>query len=420
MCTYPLDLIIARLQIQRQLRKSSVEPHSEEYKSIKDAFQKIYHHEGLGGLYTGVLQDTSKTVADSFLFFLAYNFLRQARLKLRKSSNYLPVVDELSVGFLAGSFSKFFTTPISNIVTRLQTSSMVAARPENEKSTANVSMRAVASQIRSEKGLKGFWSGYSASLVLTLNPSLTFFFFETFKRLVLPRSQRFDPPPTATFFLAAVSKALASSITYPFSLAKARAQASSKTVNDESPENKQEALNGQDGQSSTSVAGRKAVNRTVFGTILEIAQNDGMPALYEGLGGEVLKGFFSHGITMFMKEAVHKVVIQFYYAVLKLLKRYPSPQQLADMAKEQAQHAVESAQTGVGAAVDSTRTAVDSMSEQVAETMEQLYKEGKDMASSVLTDANETADLLADYIGEETDGLSLGSWFKSKDDGKKD
>lgn len=65
----------------------------------------------------------------------------------------------------------------------------------------------------------------------------------------------------------------------------------------------------------------------VFTTIL---------ALYEGLDGEVLKGFFSHGITMIVKEAVHRFVIRLYYGIIKLLKRYPSPEQLAEKVKSQA------------------------------------------------------------------------------------
>lgn len=171
-----------------------------------------------------MLSDTSKTIADSFLFFLAYNFLWQSRVRSSNtSSKHLPILDELSVGFLAGAFSKLLTTPIANIVTRKQTSSMLSGRAPGENTNQD-SVRSIALQIREEKGLQGFWSGYSASLVLALNPSLTFFFFETLKRSVLPRSQHASPSAQVTFLLAAISKALASSITYPFSLAKSRLQ----------------------------------------------------------------------------------------------------------------------------------------------------------------------------------------------------
>lgn len=201
---YPLDLIITRLQVQRQLRKSSATPDEGEYKGVIDAFQQIYNKEGgLAALYTGVVQDTGKSIADSFLFFLFYNYMRTYRLQNNGGkATSLPVLDELSVGALAGVCSKFFTTPISNIVTRKQTAAMISARSGSHSAEPSVSE--IASKIRSEKGLQGFWSGYSASLVLTLNPSLTFFLYESFKRL-LPRARRDDPGATSVFLMAAVS-----------------------------------------------------------------------------------------------------------------------------------------------------------------------------------------------------------------------
>merc|ERR1711964_682015 len=172
---YPLDLVITRLQVQRSLRKSSTTADEGEYKGVLDAFEQIYNKEGgLSAFYGGVLQDTGKSIADSFLFFLFYNYLRTNRLQKKGlNATTLPALDELGVGAFAGALSKLFTTPISNIVTRKQTASMVAAR--SSSSRAEPTVADIASQIRSEKGLQGFWSGYSASLVLTLNPSITFF-----------------------------------------------------------------------------------------------------------------------------------------------------------------------------------------------------------------------------------------------------
>ena len=191
------------------------------------------------------------------------------------------------------------------------------------KETDQGSLRSIASQIRAEKGMQGFWSGYSASLVLTLNPSLTFFFFEAFKRALLSHNQRQAPPPQATFLLAAISKAIASMITYPFSLAKSRLQSSS-------------GLGERKASSSAEKEGTSTPRSNVFTVILQIARTGGLAALYEGLGGEVMKGFFSHGITMIVKEAVYKLVIHLYYTILKMLKKLPSPQEMAGSVKEQA------------------------------------------------------------------------------------
>ena len=358
--TYPLALIITRLQIQKQSGKDAASASLTRYDSIHDAARKIYDQEGgFAGLYAGLIPDTLKTVADSFLFFLAYNFLRQTRLRASKSGKgHLPAVDELSVGFIAGAFAKLLTTPVATIVTRKQ-----AASAPFDPSKDN-SVLGIASRIRSEKGLKGFWSGYSASLVLTLNPSLTFFFFETFKRVFLSRNKRDRPSAQATFLLAAISKAVASTITYPFSLAKTRAQASSISSRDRNEDGAKRADG--DEKSNESPSERKRPHTSpgnVFTSILAIAATSGPSAVYEGLIGEILKGFFSHGITMIVKEAVHKAIIQLYYAILKLLKKYPSPAELANAAKEQTYHVAgelgERAEKAVSTATDAARGVMD-------------------------------------------------------------
>ena len=363
--TYPLDLIITRLQIQRHIRKGFSVQDAEEYKSVKDAVLKIYEREGLKGLYSGIAQDTLKSAIDSFLFFLVYNSLRQARLNSRKRRQHLPVLDELSVGFAAGATARFFTMPISAIVTRLQTTSMVAGRSSGARGETP-SVRSIVEQIQSEKGLRGFWSGYSATLVLTLNPSLTFFFFENLKRIVLPRSKRSDPGSTLTFFIAALSKVLASTITYPFSLAKARTQISSKSVETESHKegsNKKEENPRRNFVNSSSTRISHVLDRTIFGTILRIARTEGMSSLYEGLQGEVLKGFFSHGITMLLKDAIHGLIIRLYLTILRLLKRYPGPNDLVKLAQDRAQDALEFVEQKGQEVVETVETAASKTEE---------------------------------------------------------
>ena len=175
---YPLDLAITRLQVQRQLRGPAEAPSAAgeadiEYKNLVDAVRKIYHAEGgWQAFYAGCFTDTSKSVVDAFLFFLAYAFLRQRRQRTL-GAHGLRVIDELSVGVAAGAFSKFITTPIQQIVTRKQTAAMVAARDPTtslaSEQSKNLSIRDIALQIRRERGIAGFWAGYNASLILTLS-----------------------------------------------------------------------------------------------------------------------------------------------------------------------------------------------------------------------------------------------------------
>jgi hypothetical protein len=406
---YPLDLVITRLQVQRQLRKSSSVPDEGEYKGVLDAFSQIYNKEGgISAFYTGVLQDTGKSIADSFLFFLFYNYLRTNRLQ-KKGSNAttLPVLDELAVGALAGACSKFFTTPISNIVTRKQTASMLSARGSSPATEPSVSD--IANTIRTEKGIQGFWSGYSASLVLTLNPSLTFFLHEFFKRSLLPRSQRDDPGARVTFLMAAMSKAIASTITYPFSLAKARAQTSSSPpVNPDSAEKVKEefsdASNRAEAKKAAVDAEKIAKKSTVFSTILRIYRTEGAAALYEGVWGEILKGFFSHGITMLVKESIHKLIIQTYYLLLKALNKYPSPTELASQAKQSVSNNIEKTgeivKEGYENVTSRVGSVLDSGKENVGVTAERAGVVG-----SNVTEAAKTA---GDYASKDA-GHLLGN-----------
>ena len=351
--------------------------------------EKIYSVEGgIDGFYVGVVPDTAKTIADSFLFFLAYNFLRQSRLRSSEGkSKHLSVIDELSTGFIAGAFSKFLTTPIANVVTRKQTSTMVTSRSPGNKSDQD-SIRSIARQIQTEKGIQGFWSGYSASLVLTLNPSLTFFFYEALKRSSLPHSKRADPPPRATFLLAAISKVLASAITYPFSLAKSRLQTSSS-----------KEQHGDTTSVKLDSSPPHRVPNNVFATILQIARTEGMSALYEGLGGEVMKGFFSHGITMIVKEAAHKLVIHLYYAVLKVLRRYPSPQQLAEVAKEHAAQITEQVSEKARGATAKVQVATSSVGESASERTQLVEETVREGVSGLTEMGQEVLDLMDEYLG---------------------
>jgi hypothetical protein len=425
LCTYPLELIITRLQIQRQLRKDQSTPSDVEYRGLQDAAQKIYRNEGgLTGFYTGLSQDTGKTIADSFFFFLAYNFLRSRRIAARSSGSsgeVLPALEELTVGFLAGSFTKLLTTPIANIVTRKQASVMTSAqseKPQREPTTSHI-----AHDILDEKGILGFWSGYSASLILTLNPSLTFFLFETFKRL-LPRSKRDNPPAVATFFMAAFSKACASALTYPFSLAKSRAQAGGKEG--EESEKKDLGEDIKDASGGALSGGRKqrlAAKSSIFATLLKIAQNEGCSGLYEGLHLEIAKGFFSHGITMIVKQAIHKLIVQAYYVLAIILSRYKrraNPEALAQSAKQQSYEYYDLAKARAIERVAAAKEQMQEAQKGASGFVESMTGGVRDAMNSAMDRANETAELVADYVEEETEewrslyGVGLHRWFDEK------
>ncbi len=282
---------------------------------------------------------------------------------------------------MSGGLAKLFTTPLSNITTRAQTA------------RGQTSIRSIADSILREKGLMGFWSGYSASVVLTLNPSLTFFFYEALKGL-LPKSRREDPGARLTFLTAALSKAMASSITYPFSLAKARAQASStlpvqrtaaQIKEDAKTESSSASHTVSGARSAARREGHKAADATVLSSILRIAQEEGIGALYVGLGGEVLKGFFGHGITMIVKEQVHGWVIRLYFYLSESYRKANPVGQARDAAenvKGQATDAYErlsgQAQSHAGNLTTQAQSASHTLSEKASDAVEGVKQTATD------------------------------------------
>lgn len=390
---------MTRLQTQRRLQRNQDLLSSSGYQNAWDAAQKIYRTEGgVAGLYTGLVQDTFKTVVDSFLFFLTYNFLRRQRLNSRFGSplshKLLPPQDELGIGFVAGAMTKLLTTPIATIVTRKQTAAMTARREADDELphagssvTSYLSTKEIIQSVYSEKGMAGFWAGYSASLVLTLNPSITFFLFELLKRTVQPKASRDASSSSFTFFIAAISKAIASSITYPFSLAKARAQSYSShdlSTSSLSPGNGDE-------KPASSADHQKAVGSTIFSTLLSIVEHEGASALYEGLPLEVLKGFFSHGITMLVKQSTHRVIIRLYYLISSLSTLISKRPNVGALMRR-----------GDVQRVEYFDLARERVKDSAAVAGAGLHRV-KATAVDVMGRANETAEMVADYVEEEAE-----------------
>ncbi|KAJ8058755.1 hypothetical protein OCU04_011744 [Sclerotinia nivalis] len=423
LCIYPLDLIITRLQVQRTLANSSSSSDTtnpQKYTSLADAFDKIYHEEGgIAAFYSGVLQDTSKSIADSFLFFLFYGYIRSKRLQSHNSSSKaaLPALEELGVGALAGGLSKFFTTPLSNIVVRKQTHSMTSSTCSKAPTISSI-----VSDIREKKGIAGFWSGYSASLILTLNPSLTFFLYEFLKRVLVPRNKRDDPGARITFLLAAVSKAVASSVTYPVSLAKARAQvdgSSSSPIDKESVEKFSEDVkdatrnkskqSAKEAQKHLTDVSKQARRKTIIHSILKIYKKEGIGGLYEGIGGEITKGFLGHGLTMLVKDRVHEFIISLYFTVLRLLNRSPSPKEIISEAKEKlienSENLASKAREKGESALNSLKTAGESTLQSACGTSSNLTSTAQDSATIISQSAKDVSRKVVDGVknaGEKT------------------
>lgn len=145
---------------------------------------KIVDDEGLTGLYAGISGALIGVASTNFAYFYWYSTVRA----LYMASNRVPkppgTAIELSLGAVAGAVAQVFTIPVSVITTRQQT------QPKDDKKGLLDTGREV---IGSEDGWTGLWRGLKASLVLVVNPAITYGAYQRLKDVFFPGKTNLKP-----------------------------------------------------------------------------------------------------------------------------------------------------------------------------------------------------------------------------------
>jgi Mitochondrial carrier protein len=169
-----------RLQVQVK-RKAvdgqpiEVDPHH--YESTLHAIQKIIEHEGITGLYSGFQGSLLGVASTNFAYFYWYSVVRTLYTTYKKSPKPASTAAELSLGAVAGALAQLFTIPVAVITTRQQT------QPKGERKGILETGKEV---INGEDGWTGLWRGLKASLVLVVNPSITYGAYQRLRERLFP------------------------------------------------------------------------------------------------------------------------------------------------------------------------------------------------------------------------------------------
>lgn len=91
---------------------------------------------------------------------------------------------ELSLGAGAGAIAQIFTIPVAVITARQQT------QPKGHKKGLYETAKEV---VHSEDGWSGLWRGLKASLVLCVNPAITYGAYQRLKDILFPGRERIHP-----------------------------------------------------------------------------------------------------------------------------------------------------------------------------------------------------------------------------------
>ena len=179
---YPLDIVKTRLQVQ--MKKHPTDPdnastttNDRHYNGTLHAIQSILADEGLSGLYNGMAGGLIGVASTNFAYFYWYSTVRTFYLS-RVSSGVVPsTAMELSLGAVAGALAQAFTIPIAVVTTRQQT------QPKGERKSMFATAKEV---IDGEDGYSGLWRGMKASLVLVVNPAITYGAYQRLKDVLYP------------------------------------------------------------------------------------------------------------------------------------------------------------------------------------------------------------------------------------------
>ena len=120
----------------------------------------------------------------NFAYFYWYTFVRSMYLSYQTVSTPPSTAAELSLGAVAGALAQLFTIPVAVVTTRQQTMSK-----HERKGMIATGMDVV----NSEDGWTGLWRGLKASLVLVVNPSITYGAYQRLRELLYPGRKTLKP-----------------------------------------------------------------------------------------------------------------------------------------------------------------------------------------------------------------------------------
>lgn len=210
---------------------------------------------------------------------------------------------ELVLGALAAAISQLFTIPVNVIATRQQlgsssspnlssprTHQLADDHPQGVMGKLSHKVKSVwlelvhdeesivgvARDIYREDGITGFWRGLRPSLVLCSNPAITYGVFARVKNIVLSASGDAKMTPGKSFVVGAMSKSLATIVTFPMILAKVLQMAQKST-------------------DETQITSAPAM-------LVHIAKTQGIRGWYQGMQAQITKAVITQALLFYARD----------------------------------------------------------------------------------------------------------------------
>lgn len=230
----------------------------------------------------------------NFVYYYWYEwtraFFENAAEKAGRASKKLTTVESMIAGALAGSATVIITNPIWVINTRMTTRKHQAEEGEKETlpggSTKPIKAPTTVSTLLAllrKEGPAALFAGVLPALVLVINPILQYTLFEQLKNTVEKRRR---VTPTVAFFLGALGKLFATSITYPYITVKSQAHVA-----------------GGSGDGADKKEG-------MSGAIRRIVKEEGYAGLYKGIGPKVTQSVLTAAFLFAFKDVLYEQTVR--------------------------------------------------------------------------------------------------------------
>lgn len=154
------------------------------YTSTWDAITRIVAEDGAKGLYAGINGSLLGVASTNFAYFYWYSIIRTLHAKYTSATASPSTAVELALGAAAGAVAQVFTIPVAVVTTRQQT-----ARKDERRGILATAREVV----DGPDGASGLWRGLKASLVLVVNPAITYGAYERLKDVLFPGKPSLRP-----------------------------------------------------------------------------------------------------------------------------------------------------------------------------------------------------------------------------------
>lgn len=269
---YPLDTCKTKYQAE-------VKAHGQQkYRNLSDVLWEAISTRQIVSLYQGLGTKNLQSFIAQFVYFYGYSCFKRLYLE-RSGFNSIGTKANLILAAAAGACTAIVTQPLDTASSRMQTSAFGKSKGLWQTLTA------------------GTWSeafdGLGISLLLTTNPAIQYTVFDQLKQRHLKRNQNITEKGSSpealsalsAFMLGAISKSIATFLTYPAIRCKVMIQAAD-TNDDEAKKAQQKS------------------HKTVHGVLYAIWKREGVPGFFKGLQAQILKTVLSSALLLMIKEKI--------------------------------------------------------------------------------------------------------------------